>query len=237
MSVKIDGRSSLVKESAYLIVTKFEPLYRQFAADPRFRRIANRPFTQTYALPVFGTNSDSVSVRYEGLDRNPLHAYDRQPALAAEIRMAELEKLGRCAHSFLFNSVDLADVLCWVDLEKPGQYEPVWTRLAGSSESPPSSFSSIGFEPNYFPDGFFSPSCDCMCFPRWHGTKGSIFSQFFNLLNRHGLFDDVEVAKRFLDHYLSFEWTERPPPGGAYSIVEVFKNIPVRLRLVEGNPV
>jgi len=66
----------------------------------------------------------------------------------------------------------------------------------------------------------FSASCDCLCFPRWHGTdpEGLLFREHFSRLNRDGLFRSAQEARAFLRYYLSFDWTET----GEYEIAEVW---------------
>jgi hypothetical protein len=201
-------------DHAFLIVKKFEVLYREFAAKPHF----TWPF---YALPLHGTDASRVSIRYRGLDRDSLSAYYQKPALAAEIRMYELEKLDRCDNAFIFSETDLDEIFAWIEEECPGVYEPVWARVCGSSSRPPLVAIKLGCEPSYFPGGYFSTICDCMCFPRWHGTdkEGTAFLDFFKQLNEYGLFVDPTIAENFLKHYLSFDWTER----GDYTITEVWR--------------
>lgn len=206
-------------EFAYLVVKRFGVLYKNFAQKPEF----NLPI---YALPVFGTDWNDCRVQYHGLDRDPLLAGDYPWSSLAEIRMAEIrtaekEEVPYWANKeYLFRAEDLVEVLKWAEEEVPGEYEPVWARLAGSDNTPPISYKLAGYEPSYFPSGFFSPLCDCMCFPRWHGTdqEGILFSPYFKQLNGYGLFDSLDDANDFLTCYLSFDWTE----GGEYQIIEVW---------------
>ena len=112
------------------------------------------------------------------------------------------------------------DVLGWAEVEAPGVYEPVGVRTAGSGAAPPDGLLRAGLEPSYLPKGYFSPACDCMCFPRWHGTdpEGILFVEHFAKLNPFGLFDSAEDATSFSTYYEGFDWTERGP----YSVAEVF---------------
>src|SRR5271170_2504820 len=55
-------------DHAFLIVKKFEALYQDFAAKPNFT-------LPVYALPLHDTNASRLSVRYHGLDRDPLSAF------------------------------------------------------------------------------------------------------------------------------------------------------------------
>ena len=62
-----------------------------------------------------------------------------------------------------------------------------------------------------------------MLIPRWDGTdrEGTLFKEYLDKLNRYGLFETYDIAKAFLDFYLSFDWTET----GEYEIAEVFIKI------------
>jgi hypothetical protein len=202
----------LVVNSGFLVVKRFEALYRAFASEPGFT-------SPIYALPLFGTSPDRLAVKYRGLDRNAIGP-NGNGSLAA-IRMLEIN--GEDLYGtdeFLATHRDAQDVLGWADQETPDTYEIVWTRIAGHEAEPPSGFESLGFEPSYFLSDHFSAICDCMCFPRWHGTdeEGTAFRAFFERLNPNGLFDEARVASEFLAHYLSFDWTER----GHYEIAEVW---------------
>src|SRR5436190_2316546 len=191
-------------DAGFLIVKRFAVLYGEFASRSEFDRAI-------YALPLFGTGPERLSVAYNGLDRDPLSAYPNDPALAAEMRMAELESNGRCEDSFLADQEGVVDVLAWCEGERPGVYEPVWARVAGGTAVPPAGYAKAGYEPSYFPNGYFSAVCDCMCFPRWHGTdpEGVLFHEHFQRLNQYGLFRDSNHAAEFLKYYLSFDWIER----------------------------
>lgn len=206
-------------EFAYLVLKRFEVLYKEFAQKPEFK-------LPIYALPLFGTDWNASRVRYHGLDRDPLSAWDDPLASLAEIRMAEIRNTEEDGvpywvnKEYIFRAEDLNEVLKWAEEEVPGEYEPVWARVAGFDNTPPISYNLAGYEPSYFPCGFFSPLCDCMCFPRWHGTdqEGALFSEYFKRLNSYGLFDSWNDANDFLTYYLSFDWTET----GEYQIIEVW---------------
>jgi hypothetical protein len=204
-------------QSAFLLVKRFDVLYTEFASRPQFTNAI-------YALPLIGKSSNAVAKRYRGLDREPVVPYDKAPAQLAEIRMAELEKVGRCEDTNIFDLTTLSEVWRWAQEEYPGVYEPVWARMSGSTDQPPLGYDRLGFEPSFFPRGFFSAVCDCMCFPRWHGTdkEGILFKKHFELLNFYGLFDNSSQAKDFLDYYLSFDWTER----GDFAIIEIWAAAP-----------
>lgn len=194
----------------FLVLKRFEPLFREFAAKPEFDR-------RIYALPVFGDEPSSAVVRYRGLDRNAIEGYAK--GSLAEIRMAELDR-GDADGGLLRTLEQARDVLRWAEMESPGIYEIAWTRVAGTAGSPPPGFELLGFEPSYFTGDHFSASCDSLCFPRWHGTDpdGLLFRDHFSRLNRDGLFRSAEEASAFLRYYLSFDWTET----GEYEIAEIW---------------
>ncbi len=200
-------------DAAYLIVKRFNSLYAEYAQNPKYDKAI-------YALPLFNTTPEHAPVKYHGLDRDPLQAYKFKEALAAEIRMAELEKLDRCVGAYLFDPHDVEEVLGWVEEEIPGTYEVAWARRVNAAKTPPDFYMRLGYEASWFPDGYFSASCDCLCFPRWHGTDpmGILFNNHFLRLNKYGLFDSAVEASNFIDYYTSFDWTEE----GDYEIIEVW---------------
>lgn len=200
-------------EAGYLVVKTFPKLYQDYVQ----RYELSKPF---YALPRVDLCPTDYEIQYRGVDRDVLDAYADSDDLA-EIRMLELEKENKCEDGFLFTQAEVDDVISY--LADSEGYEIIWTRIAQSNHKPPDGFDSIGFEPTYFVGDHFSASCDCMLIPRWHGTdrEGTLFKDYFDKLNRHGLFETQDIAKSFLDFYLSFDWTET----GDYEIAEVFINI------------
>lgn len=80
--------------------------------------------------------------------------------------------------------------------------------------------SVIGFEPSYLSGDHFSPLCDSMFLPRWHGSdeSGRVFGSFFEALNERGLFSTPEDASGFLASYLQEDWAEK---DGEYVIIAV----------------
>src|SRR6185369_8576769 len=133
-------------------------------------------------------------------------------------RKAELMGEGR--DGFLATYEQALDVLAWQNQETPNTYEIVWTQIADRHAERPPGFVRLGFEPTYFTGDHFSAICDCMCFPRWHGTdsEGVLFAGYFARLNANGLFDDAALAAEFLSYYLSFDWTET----GEYDVASVW---------------
>lgn len=201
--------------SGFLVVKRFEALYRAFCADPAFDRAI-------YALPVFGTSPERLTIRYRGMDRDALTPFAR--GSLAQVRLLEL-KGGQVdgTEDFLTTYEQGVDVLRWTKEEFPDDYEIIWVKIAGRPDRPPSAFERLGFEPAFFTSDHFSAICDCMCFPRWHGTdpEGKLFRPHFDRLNSNGLFEDAQAAAEFLAYYLSIDWTER----GEYEIAEVWAQL------------
>jgi hypothetical protein len=207
--------------SGFLVVKRFDALYREFAAKPKFVR-------DIYALPVADTAPDRAPVTYRGMDRDAIKPSQGSDGTLPAIRMAELNRAmledpafrfdGQ--EDFLVDERDARDVLRWAEEETPGEYELIWARTAGAPPVPPSGYECLGYEPTTFVSDHFSPLCDCMCFPRWHGTdrEGVLFIDHFERLNASGLFDDPAAAATFVTYYASFEWTEQ----GDYLVAEVW---------------
>jgi len=212
--------------SAFLVVKTFQVLYESFS-----NRLPQG--TAIYSLPQEGIKPDAVAKKYRGLDREPLSGWSLEsmarllrtnptavpiPERAAILAMAALENDGRAKDDLLLFLQDARDV--YLTLGEPNDWEILWVRLGDASVDPPAQTALLGFEPTWFPEGDFSPVCDCMCFPRYHGTdrKGTLFADHYARLNGHGLFDSPSDAADFLRFYRSFDWTE----GGEYSIVGVY---------------
>jgi hypothetical protein len=203
----------MTTNSGFLVVKRYEALYREFAARPDFT-------LPIYALPLCGSDPERNTVRYRGLDRDAVTG--RKCGTLAEVRVHELEQDGAVddLDNFLATFAEAEDVLQWAEMESPGAYEIIWARIAGTGVFPPDRFVCLGFEPSYFTGDHFSAICDCMCFPRWHGTDpdGTLFRRYFDQLNPRGLFSSAQLASEFLAYYLSFDWTET----GDYEIAEVW---------------
>lgn len=118
-------------DAAYLIVKRFNSLYAEYAQNPKCDKAI-------YALPLFNTTPEQAPVKYHGLDRDPLQAYKFKEALAAEIRMAELEKLDRCVGAYLFDPHDVVEASNFIDYytsfdwTEEGDYEiiEVWAPIS-----------------------------------------------------------------------------------------------------------
>ncbi|MCX7048730.1 MAG: hypothetical protein NTX50_24995 [Candidatus Sumerlaeota bacterium] len=147
-------------KAGFLIVKTYARLYREYA--PRYNLAL-----PAYAIPRNDRGPDSFAIQYGGLDRNTLVPNPDSENLA-EVRMADLEKDRLCEDDFLFTEEIARDALSYASA--PLDFEIIWTRVAYSDISAPTGFISAGYEPTYFVGDHFSASCDCMLFPRWHGT-------------------------------------------------------------------
>ncbi|MBN1758878.1 MAG: hypothetical protein JW863_11200 [Chitinispirillaceae bacterium] len=198
-------------KAGFLLVKTYATIWSEYSKKYDLKK-------DFYGFPRIDRNPSEQRIQYRGLDRDALDAYKDSDNLA-EIQMEELEKSGKCDDGFLFD-LTIAREIQELLKEKITEYEIIWTRIEGIDIAPPDGFKSIGFEPSFFVGDHFSASSDCMIIPRWHGTddEGTLFSKYFDKLNRYGLFESPEEAKSFLDYYLSFDWTET----GEYEIAEVF---------------
>ena len=198
--------------SGFLVVKRFEHVYAAFAENPAFDNAI-------YALPLFGTTHERLSIRYRGVDREAVSPHAK--GALAEMRLHEINgETFDGSDDFLSTREQALDILAWSNAEMPGVYEVVWARLASDDSPPPAGFELLGFEPTYFTRDHFSAVCDSMCFPRWHGTdrEGTLFRAHFERLNANGLFDGAAHAVEFLAYYRSFDWTET----GEFEIASVW---------------
>lgn len=201
-------------DAGFLVVKTFIRLYDECKDRYALQR-------DLYAVPRIDRLPMESPIQYRGLDRDALDDYANSD-IEAEVRLALLAIDNQAVNGIVYSQRDIEEVYASLGLLQ-GEYEIIWSRTAESCVAPPDGYSSVGFEPTYFASDHFSPSCDCMLFPRWHGTDdaGELFIPYFRQLNRHGLFLTVEVAQKFLAYYLSFDWTEQDFAGD-YVIAEVF---------------
>jgi hypothetical protein len=198
-------------EAGFLIVKAFPRLYAEHRDRYELRR-------EVYAMPRLDREPEQCPIQYRGLDRDALDDW-QDSEMDAELFLAMLEVDYRAVDAMVFSQHDVDEAFSLLGPLQSG-YEIIWSRVLGSEVTPPEGHSSIGFEGTYFVSDHFSASCDCMLFPRWHGTdeEGTLFLSHFRQLNAYGLFPTPEAAQDFLTYYLSFDWTER----GEFVIAEVF---------------
>jgi hypothetical protein len=79
-------------EYGFLILKTFSRLYRDNVNRYNLK-------SDCYAVPRIDKKPEQYAIQYRGLDRDALYSFEHSNNLA-EIRMAELEKLGRCRDSF-----------------------------------------------------------------------------------------------------------------------------------------
>jgi hypothetical protein len=199
----------------FLLVEKYESLYKRYMQ--RYNISYN-----WYSIPRIDRNSNQNNIKYRGIDRDCIIANKQSKRNLAEIRLSEI-----CFHDEDnieedFLDVDmLNDVYSWLEDDK-SKFEPIFVRKIGVDCKIPNNYIQIGFESSYFNSDHFSASCDCMLFPRWHGTdkEGVLFQEYFLQLNKYGLFGTKETTEKFLEYYLSFDWTER----GEFYTTEIWIN-------------
>ena len=108
-------------------------------------------------------------------------------------------------------------------LKNSDDYEIVFVKAADTETDIPKGYKFAGFDISYSRidlQGMFSIICDCLFIPMWHGCdeNGTAFMEFFNKLNKNGLFNDRNTAFEYLKYYNSFDWAET----GNYAIYEIY---------------
>jgi hypothetical protein len=143
--------------AGFLIVKAFARLYVEYADRYDLRR-------DVYAMPRIDREPAQSKIQYRGLDRDALDSYENSK-LDAEVQLALLRLDGRAEDGIVFSWSDAQEVYSLLGPLQP-DYEIIWSRLAGREIAPPDGYASAGFEATYFTGDHFSPSCDCMLFPR-----------------------------------------------------------------------
>src|SRR5262245_27728856 len=219
----------VLPNAGFLVVHTFEDAYEEYCS--RFDKLYpdHWSFTGTllYSIPHRRVASSEVRKKYRGTDRTPLIAWPsekfpdetwmarEQPEAAQALDNLEVSK--RAEEGFIFSLQDAR--LAYSLLRNPEKWEVI---LAGNSDVAVDKSGvgiTLGFEPTWFVGDHFSAVCDCMCFPKWHGTDedGTLFADHYERLNQHGLFGSRNEAQQFLQFYRSFNWTET----GDYVIAEI----------------
>lgn len=204
--------------SRFCIVKKYKTLYQE-----ELHRFQNK------LIPIYGLP----------FHKEPEHIYNGIGRIAKDtlyLKRKEYKKLSKedkelyhrykgyeiqIYFSDLFQKED--DAMKYLSfLSNRNNYEIVWTRIYGSNDTIPHEYHFIGYDVTYSPDcdGAFSIICDCMFICMWHGcdSEGTDFLSYFHKLNMNGLFNTVENALDYLQHYISFDWTER----GQFYITEIY---------------
>ncbi len=213
-------------QAGFLIVKTFEALYRTFPHPLP-------PGVSLYSIPRSNLEPDALPKKYRGIDRESIEGSSLKTMAglirdnlvtfpvgerAACLALSYLEEQGQAGEDFIFKLDNARDVYSL--LGEPDQWEIIWAADTAARIQPPRNLRLLGFEPTWFLGDHFSAICDCMFFPRWHGTDndGTLFAAYYNQTNEHGLFDSAEAATAFLQFYRSQDWTE----DGDYVIAEVY---------------
>ena len=207
-------------DSGFLIVRPYAWLYQRFWKPAE-------PDQFIYAIPRKGADPDSNEKRYHGISREPLQAWFEELRDTPHVKIPEdlraasalrlLEDDGRSAEDFIFDAADAGEIFS--KLDHPNSWELIWAANADAPIAEPAHTRLLGFDPTWFYDDHFSAIADSMCFPMWHGTDqdGTLFQEYFSRLNEYSLFPSADLAKEFLEFYLSFDWTET----GDYLIAKI----------------
>jgi hypothetical protein len=205
----------------YLIVKRFEAMYREFDRPAEGDEIL-------YGIPRRDADPILSPKKYRGVGRDGIIGFPGEPGedwgwpdfrkpTDAETRLGELERTNRASSDYIFSYEDAVDVLRL--MEQPESWELIWAADASTDAPPPTGTKLLGFEPTWFEGDRFSAIMDSMFFPRWHGTdaEGKLFLDYYEQLNEHGLFSEASQAEEFLRFYRSQDWTET----GEYVIAEI----------------
>lgn len=205
-------------DSGYLVARTFYYMYEHFSRPAA-------PGDYVYSIPTLGASPKELLVQYRGLGRDVLSAtYPKIEAVKPPLdsggahELAKLEEEGLSEEDFIFEWSAVERVLAALD--DPQGWEVIWTKDEDASVFPPAATTLAGYEPTWFIGDHFSPLCDAMFFPRWHGTdsEGTLFRDFHQALNENGLFASSDMARSFADLYEAQDWAE----SGPFTVAAVF---------------
>jgi hypothetical protein len=128
---------------------------------------------------------EDSKIKYRGIDRDCLTPYKDSNRNFAEIRMEELfpdeeKSVDDFANEDFIPENYINEIYSWLG-QDASKFETIFVKKTDIMCEIPEHYLSIGFEPSYFYADHFSASCDCMLFPRWHGTdkEGLLFLKYF----------------------------------------------------------
>jgi len=186
------------EESGFCVVEKYDYKYKKEL--PRFKKIDFK----AYGLPY----NDVPEKVYLGIGNSP--QIDGRPPKWYR----KTDSLPQCENEAIkIREKIFSSVNC--DL--------VWVRIHGSANPTPGGYQFYGYDVTYPPRnrGAFSIINDCMFICTWHGcdAEGTAFADYFDQLNENGLFDEADMALRYMKYYLNFDWSERDD----YVLCEIFR--------------
>lgn len=190
-------------ESGFCIVEQYAHVYQKEL--PRFRDAG----FNAYALPY----GDRPKKRYLGIGNPASTEEDLGVSWGIDYTLLQSE----------IEALDIRDTFY-----AQAHCDLVWVKLHGAVAISPEGYEFCGYDITYPPtvEGAYSIINDCMFICKWHGcdAAGIAFLSYFEKLNENGLFDDADTALAYMNHYLSFDWTER----GEYCICGIFRNKQMR---------
>lgn len=217
----MNQRSEVIEEG-WIIVRSSEWVANHYAPIESDRSL--------YSIPSLARPAPTL--RYRGLDRPALQldlstsawvgvvpGVENEEAAVALLR--ELDSAGAVEDDFILDLSRAQQLFSMLNDRRSWELISAVRRMA----EPPTTdaaLHSLGYEPNYYRNDHFSPLCDALFFPRWHGTdrEGTLFQEYHALLNENGLLNTRGDASKFLTLYLEQEWAET---DGDYFLVELFE--------------
>ncbi|MCP4263621.1 MAG: hypothetical protein GY774_39855 [Planctomycetes bacterium] len=205
--------------SGFMIVKTFERMYRDYLI--RFEKYRKVKSGISYdPIPL-----EQMSGKYRGIARNPIAPWiedfrgsgmieePTEQELDASLFMNDLTVARKAENDFIFELDNACKLL--TKIHPPVEREIIWARRIDKNDPPPPGTEILGYEPIDF-DGDFSSLIAHVLFFRYGWTAdfddpdGVRAKNYYSHLNKWGLFDTPDLARRYVDSFPLLPEHERP---------------------------
>lgn len=205
--------------SAFLVVKTFERMYRDYLIKfEKYRKVEPRV---TYG-PIL---LEQMPGKYRGVARNPIEPWiedfrgsgmievPTEQELAASLFIKDLADAGKAKFWFIFELDNARKLLTMI--RPPVEREIIWAKHMDKNDPPPPGTEILGYEPIDF-GGDFSSLITGVLFFRYFWTAdlddpdGTRAKNYYSRLNKWGLFDTPDLARRYVDSFPLLPEHERP---------------------------
>ncbi len=207
--------------SGFLVVKTFERMYREYLINFEKYRKVNPEFTYDHD-PI---TLEQMPGKYRGIARKPIETWiedfrssgmiaePTEQELDASLFIQDLNGAGKAKSCFIFELDNAKKLLTMI--RPPVEREIIWARRMDKNDPPPPGTEILGYEPIDF-DGDFSSLIAYVLFFRyvWNADcddpDGTRAKNFYSRLNKWGLFDTPDLARRYVDSFPLLPEHERP---------------------------
>lgn len=205
--------------SGFLVVKTFERMYHEYLI--RFeKRKKMKPELTCVPIPL-----EQMPGKYRGIARKPIEIWveefrsfgkfeePTEQELEASLFIKELDDAGKADGWYIFELDDAKKLFKMI--RPPIEREIIWARNIDKNDLPPPETEILGYEPIDFDGDFTSLIADVLFFrcgrmAGWGDPDGARAKNYYSRLNKWGLFDTPDLARRYVDSFPLLPEHERP---------------------------